>query len=52
MIYNDYYLVIGNSDLRIKGGESKAESNIPTTFQYFNTHGADSPEFMFGKKDR
>ena len=46
--YNAYYLVIGNSELRIKRETNKVESNIPTTFQYFETPGETSPAFMFG----
>ena len=50
LVYNDYYLVVGNSEIRIKRGQDKVESQIPNAFQYFNTSGESDPSFMFGNK--
>lgn len=45
--YNEYYLMVGNSELRIKRGEDRAETNIPTVYQYFDMKGEKDAFFMF-----
>lgn len=36
-LYNDFYIIFGNAEMRIKEGASVVESNLGSTFRYFDT---------------
>ena len=46
--YNEYYIVFGNGELRIKSGSLKVESNVGSSIKFFNTGSLTSPEVFFG----
>ena len=50
--WNEYFLIFGNAELRIKSGESQVYSNLGSTFKYFNTEKAKDPEVLFGTAER
>ena len=39
IVYDDYFLIFGNSELRIKTGDAKCFSNIGISTGYFDTKG-------------
>ena len=39
MVYDKYFLIMGNSEIRIKTGESKLFSNFGINSSYFNSKG-------------
>ena len=50
--YNEYYLIFGNSELRIKIGEDIISSNLGINGRYFNTGTINGPEVLFGSAER
>lgn len=49
--FDDYYIIFGNSQIRIKSSESKMFSNFGTGNAYFNSQG-DKIEQFVGDNDR
>ena len=50
--YNEYYIVFGNAELRIKSGGLKVESNVGSSIRFFNTGSLSSPEVLFGRPNK
>lgn len=48
MVYDEYYLIYGNSEIRLKSGESKIFSNFGINNAYFNNRG-DKVNMMLGQ---
>jgi hypothetical protein len=47
MVYDRYYLIYGNAELRVKEGEKKLYSNFGVSSAYFNSRG-DKVELFLG----
>lgn len=50
--YNEYFLIFGNAEIRIKAGLDVVESNMGTAFKYFNTGSHKDPKVLFGGVER
>ena len=49
IIFDDYFLIFGNRELKIRILDNKVSSTFGSDFGYFENYGHDSPEILFGE---
>ena len=47
-VYDDFFILFGNSELKIKVHEKKIESNLGIVYRYFDTGNHKNPKVLFG----
>lgn len=50
--YDNYFILFGNSELKIKINDLKIDSNLGIVHRYFKTGGHKNPNVLFGIEDR
>ena len=51
-LYDDYFILFGNSEVKIKAHEDHIESNLGIVYRYFDSGTHKNPEVLFGVTDK
>ena len=52
ILYKEFFIEFGNSELKIKCEENKVSSNLGSANKYFNTGTNSNPKILFGNSER
>ena len=51
-VYDDFFLLFGNSELKVKVHETKIESNLGIVFKFYDTGSHKNPKVLFGSEEK
>ena len=51
-VHDDFFILFGNSELKIKVHETKIESNLGIVYKYFDTGSHKNPKVLFGVEEK
>ena len=51
-LYDDYFILFGNSELKIKVHDNHIESNLGIVYRYFDSGTHKNPQVLFGSAEK